>query len=141
VTLTTSASCAEAAKEVNARIAGQYEDWYDPHNNGTYSLLSDDTGSGGLLQLERVTGNKKYTDKINFSFSDSGGGCSIDACSQSQVTSIADYSTNYCNSRVLYCGAADGCKGSPGSSDLGAVETKVSPSLGASADPSACLVV
>ena len=110
MTLTTSASCAEAAKEVNARIAGQYEDWYDPHNNGTYSLLSDDTGSGGLLQLERVTGNKKYTDKINFSFSDSGGGCSIDACSQSQVTSIADYSTNYCNSRVLYCGAADGCK-------------------------------
>ena len=27
-----------------------------------------------------------------------------------QVTSIGDYSTNYCNSRMLYCGTADGCK-------------------------------
>ena len=40
-----------------------------------------------------------------------------------QVTSIADYSTNYCNSRMLYCGFNDGCK--PVNLDLGAVETKV----------------
>jgi len=41
--------------------------------------------------LQRVTGDKKYTDKINFAFADAGSGCSISGCSESQVTSIADY--------------------------------------------------
>ena len=116
VSLTTTASCSEASAEVVARISGQYDDWHDPHNNGTYTIISDETSTGGLLQLSRLTGNQKYTDHINFKFSpdSEGAGCSIDACSQSQVTSVADYSTNYCNSRkkchmfipmYMYCGA------------------------------------
>ena len=116
VSLTTTASCSEASAEVVARISGQYDDWHDPPNNGTYTIISDETSTGGLLQLSRLTGNQKYTDHINFKFStdSEGAGCSIDACSQSQVTSVADYSTNYCNSRkkyhifipmYMYCGA------------------------------------
>ena len=81
----------------------------------------------------------RYTDKINFQFAASGSGCSIGACSESQVTSIGDFSTNYCNSRNLYCGVADGCK--IVTADLGAVETSVSPSFGASKDAAACLTV
>ena len=138
----TTASCTAAITEVVARVNGQYDAWHDPHNNGTYTILADDTASGGLLQMQRLTGNEKYTDKINFSFEadSTTGGCLIDACSESQVTSIGDASTNYCNSRMLYCGSADGCKGVT-SEDLGATELKVSPSAGASTDKSACLQV
>ena len=97
------------------------------------------SNSNGLLSMQRVTGDLKYTDKINFLFTNSGSGCSIGACSQSQVTSIGDYSTNYCNSRMLYCGTADGCRVM--TADLGAQETKVSPSAGAGTDKAACLTV
>jgi len=138
VTLTTTASCTDAKSEIYARVNGQYNVWHDPHNNGTYSVLSDDSG---VLELQRVTGNGKYTDKMDFTFTDSssGSGCSLTACSESQVNSVADFSTNYCNVRMLYCGTADGC--SPVTMDLGASETKVKPSFGASATASDCLVV
>ena len=55
-----------------------------------------------------------------------------------QVTSVADFSTNYCNLRNLYCGTDDGCVDV--TSDLGVTETSVDYSFGASADPSACVV-
>lgn len=138
-TVDTTASCDQSIGEVLARINGQYGIWHDPHNNGTYAVLADNTASGGDLEMQRITGDFKYTDKINFAFTASGSGCSIFACSESQVSSIADYSTNYCNSRNLYCGTADGCKDVV--VDLGAVEVKVSPSFGASKDASACLTV
>ena len=31
------------------------------------------------------------------------------ACSESQVNSVIDYSTNYCNLHSLYCNSSDGC--------------------------------
>mmetsp|Transcript_9937 Transcript_9937/g.29219 ORF Transcript_9937/g.29219 Transcript_9937/m.29219 type:complete len:85 (-) Transcript_9937:111-365(-) len=37
------------------------------------------------------------------------GSCEVSACSESQVFSIADFSTNYCNLHDLYCGTEDGC--------------------------------
>uniref|UniRef100_A0A7S2W6X5 Uncharacterized protein n=1 Tax=Rhizochromulina marina TaxID=1034831 RepID=A0A7S2W6X5_9STRA len=136
VELTTTASCDAARDEIYARVNGQYDAWHDPHNNGTYAVLSDD---GSVLELKRVTGNLKYTDKMDFTFTESGSGCKLTGCSESQVNSIADYSTNYCNLRMLYCNTADGC--SPVTQDLGASETSVKPSWGASSDASACLVV
>ena len=62
----------------------------------------------------------KNTDKFGFTFKDAAataaaatarraGSCVIDACSESQVLSVYDYSTNYCNLYNLYCGKADGC--------------------------------
>merc|ERR1711982_185432 len=67
-------------------------------------------------QLERKTnaktsvGGKVYTDKQLFTLTDANGGCQIQACSESQVFSIGDMGTNYCDVKMLYCGSADGCK-------------------------------
>ena len=66
--------------------------------------------SGDVLQLQRETGNHRYTDKFNFVFvAPSDSTCTLLGCSESQVTSVADFGTNYCNLRMLYCGSADGC--------------------------------
>lgn len=73
----------------------------DPHNNGTYTVLSD---SGTAVNLQRRTGDDKYTDLMTFTFANaSDTSCTFYACSESQTTSVADFSTNYCNLRNLYC--------------------------------------
>lgn len=45
--------------------------WSDPHNNGTYTLLANSNpgGAPATWQMQRVTGDQKYTDLINFVFS------------------------------------------------------------------------
>ena len=132
------APCATAFEEMLARVNGQYGNWHDPHNNGTYSVLASQPP--GTLALSRRTGDGKYTDKLTFTFADaSSSTCSIAGCSESQVTSVADFSTNYCNLRMLYCGAVDGC--SPVVHDFVSSEEKVQPSVGASSDRKACLKV
>ena len=95
---------------MTARIAGR-DGWVDPHNAGTYSVMEGSV-EGKELHSKRVTGNKKYTDLQLFQFSESAGPkeCVMTACSESQVTSYLDFSTNYCNLHDLYCGSADGCK-------------------------------
>eukprot|EP00933_Yihiella_yeosuensis_P083813 TRINITY_DN980_c0_g1_i1.p1 TRINITY_DN980_c0_g1~~TRINITY_DN980_c0_g1_i1.p1 ORF type:complete len:188 (-),score=35.39 TRINITY_DN980_c0_g1_i1:312-875(-) len=101
------ASCPEVEAEIRARVKGE-NGWVDPHNHGTYTMISDEAG---VMRLKRLTGDKKYTDMIMFTFADWGGdyGCQITACSESQVNSFLDFSTNYCNLRNLYCGKAEGC--------------------------------
>merc|ERR1711990_392262 len=102
-------SCDVVKAEVEARIKGSADgSWTDPHNGGKYTITS---GAGtNELGFSRTTGGAgKYTDKVIFTFSDSQeGGCSLNACSESQVTSVLDMSTNYCNSHDLFCGDA-GC--------------------------------
>merc|ERR1712232_657271 len=111
-------------------------------NNGTYTVTGT---TASEMELTRVTGNKKYTDKLVLTFTGNipglgnRAGCLISGCSESQVTSIADFSTNYCNLRMLYCGSEDGCK--PVLHDISVQENSVKPSFGASHDPSACLVI
>ena len=62
------------------------------------------------IKGSRATGNQKYTDLFAFSLSESkSSGCLVQACSKSQVTSVLDFSTNYCNLRNLYCNRSDGC--------------------------------
>ena len=70
-------SCATVRDEITKRVGSQYEGWHDPHNNGTFSVISK---TDGLFQLSRLTGDKKYTDKINFVFEDAGTGCNVAAC-------------------------------------------------------------
>merc|ERR1712193_188815 len=106
VTTTASASCDDVKAEMEARVAGQYGAWHDPHNNGTYKVES----YGGTFSTSRLTGDGKYTDKQIFSLTPSGSSCTIEACSRSQVTSILDMGTNYCDLKMLFCGSADGCK-------------------------------
>merc|ERR1712150_276658 len=97
---------------------------------------------GGTNQLDfsRTTANGQYTDKLTYTFQDKVSGCEVSGCSESQVTSVADFSTNYCNLRMLYCTKDEGCK--PVTKDGLAFtmeETEVSSSFGASHDKTACM--
>merc|ERR1712070_858834 len=74
---------------------------------GTYSIGSS---SDDLIALTRTTANGQYTDKLNMALADSStGGCTVSACSESQVTSVVDYGTNHCNLMMLVCNSAAGC--------------------------------
>ncbi len=132
---TTPDSCQHLHTEILARVNAK-DGWTDPHNKGTYKLLNQ---TDNLLSLQRQTGDKKYVDKIDISLVSgaNGGGCSLYGCSESQVTSIYDASTNYCNIFNLYCGSKDGCKHVV--YDLSLTESSVSPSWGAGSSMSACL--
>ena len=67
---------------------------------------------------------RRYTDHIMLTFNDiTDNSCQVDGCSESQVFSILDFSTNYCNIRQLLCGAKDGCK--VAGKDLAGVETHI----------------
>lgn len=117
--------CVTVKDEIKHRILGD-GGWLDPHNHGMYMLLGetnddDDNGEGNVstLTASRLTSDKKYTDLFVFTFSpgadDDGrtnnadARCVVTACSESQVTSILDFSTNYCNLHNLYCNTDDGC--------------------------------
>mmetsp|Transcript_65826 Transcript_65826/g.143418 ORF Transcript_65826/g.143418 Transcript_65826/m.143418 type:complete len:173 (+) Transcript_65826:75-593(+) len=101
------AACDEVLAEMKARVAGQSDgSWEDPHNRGTYSLQTH----GGTFSTSRLTGDGKYTDKQIFRLEPAGSACKIEACSRSQVFSVFDFGTNYCNLKMLYCGSQDGCK-------------------------------
>jgi hypothetical protein len=95
-------SCSTVQQEIKNRINGQKDGrWSDPHNNGTYTLISETVE---LFQIQRVTGDGKYTDLINFVFGAvDNAQCNVFACSESQVFSIADMGTNFCNIHDLYC--------------------------------------
>ena len=93
----------------------------------------------GTLSLQRLTGDKKYTDKMKVVLASNGSSCDILGCSESQVTSVLDFGTNYCNLRMLYCGSKDGCK--PVAHDFTSEETKVTTSAGATHVLSKCLTV
>mmetsp|Transcript_30307 Transcript_30307/g.65373 ORF Transcript_30307/g.65373 Transcript_30307/m.65373 type:complete len:168 (+) Transcript_30307:43-546(+) len=126
------ASCHDVHEEVLARVKSPT--WHDPHNGGTYTILSE---SSSEIELKRLTGNKKYTDKMILTLAAVEGKCMIMGCSESQVFSIADGSTNYCNLRNLYCGSAEGCR--PVKKDFTSEEAEVNPSLGAGSDAKACI--
>merc|ERR1712032_1691386 len=104
ITATAQASCDTVKAEMQARLAGQ-NGWYDQHNRGTYT----EQHYGGDVSASRLTGDGRYTDKMVFSLTDDGASCKIEACSESQVFSIGDASTNYCNLKLLVCGSDQGC--------------------------------
>tara|TARA_B110001452_G_scaffold209203_1_gene179498 strand:+ start:116 stop:616 length:501 start_codon:yes stop_codon:yes gene_type:complete len=135
ITTTATATCADVQAEMEARIAGQYGSWHDPHNNGTYSVQS----YGGTFSSKRLTGDGKYTDKQIFTLTASGSGCLIEACSRSQVGSYLDGGTNYCDLKMLFCGTADGCKPLKNDFTVGTEKTKAH--QGSTAGISACLKV
>merc|ERR1712100_365647 len=109
VTVQADAACDVVQAEIEARASGN---WVDPHNGGVYSVLSS---SNGLINTQRTTnpatsvGGVVYTDKQTFELTAVDGGCQIKGCSESQGTSVGDFSTNYCDMRNLYCDSGDGC--------------------------------
>lgn len=117
-----------------ARIAGQ-RGWTDPHNHGSYTLESS---SGNTITASRLTGDGQYTDQMDFVMtSTAAGGCQVQACSESQVTSYLDFSTNYCNLKLLLCGSQDGCPWVQ--TDLHITESRVHTGAGAGHDFSQCV--
>eukprot|EP00306_Pavlova_sp_CCMP459_P007010 CAMPEP_0185164784 /NCGR_PEP_ID=MMETSP1139-20130426/9913_1 /TAXON_ID=298111 /ORGANISM="Pavlova sp., Strain CCMP459" /LENGTH=381 /DNA_ID=CAMNT_0027730169 /DNA_START=9 /DNA_END=1157 /DNA_ORIENTATION=+ len=84
-------SCDEVRRVIAVRVAAVHDCKSKP---GTYS---GDASSGA-----RTTGDGKYTDRFSMSYVPAGSGCTLHACSESQVTSVIDFSTNYCNLVNLY---------------------------------------
>jgi len=135
VRVTASASCAAVKAEILARISGQ-NGWVDPHNGGQYTLLGS---TDSVINVKRLTGDQQFTDKQDFTLTDGpNGSCRLTGCSESQGPSVGDFSTNYCNLRMLYCGAAEGC--SPVLGDIAIRENSVSGSIGAGRDANQCIV-
>lgn len=132
VTATAQVSCAKVKQEMADRIAGA-NGWYDQHNKGSYTVQS----LGGQFSATRQTGDGKYTDKMIFDLSGDGDTCKVEGCSESQVTSVADFGTNYCNLKLLYCGSDEGCK--VANQDFTNSGESVSVSLGASSGIDNCL--
>jgi len=144
VTATAKASCAVVGAEIEARAGALQRHhparWVDPHNGGIYSVISS---TDGELNTKRSTNPKHspggitFTDKQTFTLVDNAGTCEISACSESQGSSLKDFSTNYCDLRNLYCGSADGC--TPYLNDFSSTQESVTASSGQS-DFTQCIV-
>merc|ERR1711907_10797 len=94
-------------------------------------------GVMGDVSASRLTGDGKYTDKMVFTLTDQGDSCKIEACSESQVFSIGDAGTNYCNVKLLVCGSDQGCKVAQNDFTLG--DESTSKKAQASVNMGACL--
>eukprot|EP00929_Paragymnodinium_shiwhaense_P066000 TRINITY_DN3306_c0_g1_i10.p1 TRINITY_DN3306_c0_g1~~TRINITY_DN3306_c0_g1_i10.p1 ORF type:complete len:355 (+),score=85.94 TRINITY_DN3306_c0_g1_i10:73-1137(+) len=140
VTATAAASCATVAAEIKARATGS-NGWTDPHNGGIYSVVdSSDTeiATQRTSNPAKAVGGQVYTDKQIFTLTEDNGSCKIQACSESQGSSVKDFSTNYCDLRNLFCASEDGCKSV--TKDFSVTENEVKPSFGAGNDKSVCIV-
>jgi len=139
VTVETDAACDVVQAEIESRAGGG--NWVDPHNGGIYSVLDS---SNGVINTQRTTnpatsvGGTVYTDKQTFELTPIDGGCQVKGCSESQGTSVGDFSTNYCDMRNLYCGSADGCV--QAKSDFTTTEKSHRGSIGAGHDSGNCIV-
>lgn len=105
--------CKKVLEEINLRLKHE-NSWVDPHNNGKYELLSSSSATDGngehvvLVKASRQTGSGGYTDLMNIQLTEGEDHtCVLETCSESQGTSVLDYSTNYCNLHNLYCGDAN----------------------------------
>lgn len=88
--------CAKVQALLEARIAAVHDCKTKP---GTYK--------GGYRFGSRTTGDGKYTDLFKMSLAPTHEGkCLLTACSESQVTSVIDYSTNFCNLHNLYANSS-----------------------------------
>lgn len=131
-TVTASASCDVVKAEMEARVSGQSQAvWTDPAMNGTYKLLDKTADSVTLSRQSKV-----YTDKLVFTFTSKGAGCELKGCSQSQVTSLNDFSTNYCNMYNMYCGLSDNC--CPVKSDFSVSPGAIEKSMAAATNERVC---
>ena len=112
VTTDFSNTCEAVFNEVSKRIDGQHAVWHDPHNNGTYAFSG--IQSARELSIVRISGSAskvKYTDKVHMLLEpvQNGDACRTVTTSDSQVFSILDFATNFCNINDLYC-SADECR-------------------------------
>ena len=98
-------SCSEVHQEIGNRVNGQPNLWHDPHNNGSYAFVGDQNGDNVAFLRTSGSGSKVvYIDSVNFAFTHSSDdqSCVVRATSDSQVFSILDFGTNFCNINNLY---------------------------------------
>lgn len=140
-----SVSCAQFKSEMISRVVAlQNGTWHDPNEDGVYSY--ENLAGHTEAQFKHYTNPKLspsgylYTENLHFDLLEleEGQGCSIQACSSSEYTSIRDKSINYCAMRNLYCSSSQGCV--PVLHDFVTREISINPSPGASADQAACSV-
>jgi len=98
-------NCADVAAEIKARANGDVamngEAWVDPHNRGTYWVVSS---TDSMITTERRTGNRLFVDKQTFALTTTAeGGCNAQMCSESQGTSANSGGTDLCDMWDLYC--------------------------------------
>jgi hypothetical protein len=106
-------SCSDVQSEISQRVFGQTNKWHDPHNNGSYSFVGLPSKEKSILQRVSGTGSKvKYIDSIELTFepSQNDDKCRMSAKSSSQVFSILDFGTNFCNINNLYCTDNKACQ-------------------------------
>lgn len=114
-TILISSSCKNVQDEVERRIQGK-DNWVDPKSKpGKYELIKSISSHGGdrSTLAQRTTGDgSNYTDKFLLSYAsgEKKDTCLVSACSESQSTSVYDYSTNFCNFHNLLCSKEEGCK-------------------------------
>jgi len=106
-------SCDQVRQEIYARVAKE-NNWIDAHNQGTYANRTATDES--LIELTRTTPhvmlemrmhqNVQFEDKLNLKLepNSSNTQCTVYGCSESQVMSFFDMSTNFCNLQVLVGG-------------------------------------
>eukprot|EP00437_Effrenium_voratum_P035062 CAMPEP_0181463144 /NCGR_PEP_ID=MMETSP1110-20121109/34763_1 /TAXON_ID=174948 /ORGANISM="Symbiodinium sp., Strain CCMP421" /LENGTH=180 /DNA_ID=CAMNT_0023587833 /DNA_START=119 /DNA_END=661 /DNA_ORIENTATION=- len=103
------ASCFSVQEEIEARIGLNMDRKKLP---GNYTLLASETGV--CTKASRATSPfadpGPFTDLFGFRYVTDGSDCHVLACSESQVKSLCDFSTNFCNLFNLYCNEADGCE-------------------------------
>ena len=99
-----STSCASIRKKMVSRVQKNKD---RKSKKGTYEMIDDDSDSG-KIKAQR-TSHDGYVDKFDVVYQESGEGCVVRACSESQVRSMYDFSTNYCNVHNLLCNKDEGC--------------------------------
>merc|ERR1711865_128099 len=118
LTLTLPNPCDVVAELVFFRATS--DSWVDPHNGGNYTLLSDNRPS--TILVSRAAGSQaktpkgpNYDDQVKFTFQvgPDSSGCQVHACSESHVTSVYDFGTNYCNMHDLICKDPEYCGKTP----------------------------
>ena len=104
-------NCASVQREILQRVRGQHTGaWHDPHNNGSYALVTKDTNEFLLNRVSGTGSSVKYTDIVTFNFASKSTQqelCHVTASSTSTVFSILDFGTNFCNILDLFSNARE----------------------------------
>mmetsp|Transcript_127643 Transcript_127643/g.303291 ORF Transcript_127643/g.303291 Transcript_127643/m.303291 type:complete len:189 (-) Transcript_127643:69-635(-) len=104
-------SCKQVQQEIEARI---HLDADRKELPGNYTLLSTQEGlcTKGSRRTSPLANPGPFTDLFGFLYEskNDGSDCLLTGCSESQVKSICDFSTNFCNMFNLYCNEAEGCQ-------------------------------
>lgn len=102
--------CVQVRSEVMARLRGE-GGWRDRKQHpGHYQLIKSGVQ---CIKAQRTTGKGAspgpYTDLFGLVFLPKQNGCQLAGCSESQVASLLDFSTNFCNMYNLVCNEEAGC--------------------------------